>query len=1232
MFGKALLNGEPMTSSIPRPISGARCPAAGSPCAFAGRNRSPVGAVAECFALVPAATAWSLFAALSRQTWFACVLLSLSAANVPQAAADTVTVASGGGTLRLSGRIVDYTGEKLELETPDGGLRTIKAAQVVGISTDWIADHSAADRAMSGGRYSEALTLYGKAVELERRPWVRRLATAQIVRCRRALGQTEQAVESFLVLVQADPTTPYFDCIPLAWLSWPPEPNVELAAQRWMGRPEPAARLLGASHLFNSPKQAAAIAMLDGLSRDADPRVAWAARAQRLRLLPASRRMGELSQRQREFADAPRWLQPGLSYVFGRAWAAGGRFDEATLSFLRCGLTEPCDRALAAQAMLEAGLALDQAGAKREADAVWRETAATFGDQRRVMAELASRDPQRAGRFAVNPPDSVPPPLPLAQPGRTAAVRMDSDEGDFLAALRDRGLSRLAGIYCETALAQPDLPSARRAELSVELIRSLTMEGLGASPAEREASWNRADQAVAQFVERHSGEFWALPVRVQGLIARSAQAELAFHEAAARGMAPAWRDRAKESLRAVLRQWEQLAAELEERQRNAAAATSREPASAAAAIAAMRRTAACEIAKIYRLQAECYPADSDDRTHALLMAAKLLLPLAQSDADEAVQWRSRLALTACYRMMRDFDSAGRAIEVMRRSGLSERQELALRAEEIRLALAQQRPDDALALADGKNDRRESSEPEFDLARLEAYLVARRRAADEGDAAKAAQWLERADGCLREIEQRHGPAWRRRGEMLVAAAVGSGETTDAAMLVRIAENAYHAEQYDEAIAAYDRAAAASRAAGEEDRAFDLGFTAATIAHRLARHDEASTRYRQIALRHTRHAKAPEAHLLAVSHAAELARNNQEEPLRRYLALLEEHLQHWPEGTTADEARWRLARLYEYRQQWEAASEAYRSVSDEARRPAAVAAAERCTNIVLSRLKDPADRAAAAAKAVAWFEGIAGEARRKSPPVWRPENGLAALAAARIRLAYLPGEEQQAAALLSLALSESRDADASWRAAAESALIVASAAAGRGEQAIEVLSGWKSRPIGELESLLSSLAELGRRSPPDARRAVAAVQLKAIDLIQSRRGELSAEARRRLDHMRADALLSAGRRDEALAAYSSLAAADDSDTAAHEGCARALAGSSQAADWERALSHWGESQKGRPPGSTEWFRAQLAMAELELKLGRRTAGARRLRLIERQYSDSLAAEIREELQRLMRQAGL
>lgn len=1146
-------------------------------------------------------------------------------------AADTVTVAAAGGAVRLSGRIVDYTGEKLELETPEGGLRAIKPAQVIGFSTDLVANHTAADRAFAEGRYAEALALYGRAVEEERRPWVRRLVMAQIVRCRRALGQTEQAVEGFLVLVQSDSATLHFDCIPLAWVLLPSEPGVELAAQRWAARREPVARLLAASHLLASSQQSAAISLLDELSRDPNSLVAWAARAQLLRTHPIALPIAGIEQQRRDFADAPGWLQPGVSYAFGRAWVASNQPLRAASAFLRCGLTEPCDRAFAAQAMLEAGLALSQAGWRRESDAVWRETVAKLGDQRRVMAELASRDPQRWGPTGTEHSAVEPAPLPLSRPLQPTAFGAVNDEGHFLAALRDRGLSRLAAQYCEWAFDCPDLSPQRRAELSIELARSLTVEALAAPPAERERIWSRVEQTVAQFVDRHPDHPWTLLVRIQGLMARSAWAESVFHEALAHNRAPSWLDRAKEALRGVLRQWEQLAAELEQRQRNATAGLDREPA-LPVSLAALRRTAAFEIASIYRLQAECYPADSDDRTHALLMAAKLLLPLAQSDGVDPLRWRSRLALVACYRMLGDYDSAAKAIDSLRQTGLNDRQELALHAEDIRLTLAQRRIDEAVTLAEREVASHTSPEPECDLARLEAYLLARQRAAGAGRSAEAAKWLRRADAHLRDIEQRHGPAWRRRGEVLFAAAVGLGETADAAMLVRIAENAYHSEQYDESIAAYDSAVSAMIDANDLDRAFDLAFTAATIAHRLARHEDACARYQQIARKHPRHPKAPEAHLLAVGHAAELARTNEDEPLQQYRALLVEHIERWPASPTANEARWRLARLFEYQQRWQEAAETYQSiVGDDARRAAAVASVERCTNALLSQLSDARRRAATATKAAEWFESIASEALSASPPRWRPHHCAAALAATRIGLAELPGRQLQAAALLHQALRECQASEAPWRASAESALIVAYAGAGRGEQALEVLSGWSDRQAAELETLLDGLAELGKRGPPDALRAVAAVQLRTIDILQSRRGELSAEARRRLDQMRADALLSADRREEAFAAYSSLAAADDSDAAAHEGCARTLSASSQAADWERALMHWGAAQKGRPQGSPEWLRAQLAMADLELRLGRKAAGAHRLRLIERQYPDSGTPELRDELRRLMRQAG-
>ncbi len=106
-----------------------------------------------------------------------------------------------------------------------------------------------------------------------------------------------------------------------------------------------------------------------------------------------------------------------------------------------------------------------------------------------------------------------------------------------------------------------------------------------------------------------------------------------------------------------------------------------------------------------------------------------------------------------------------------------------------------------------------------------------------------------------IEQQDGPYWTRRAETQLAAAIAAapgGEGLDS--LVRAAESYYRGGKIDEAVAAYDRAAALAHKNGAVDRAFDLAYTAATILHQAKRYRESVDRYRALALAAPEHAKA------------------------------------------------------------------------------------------------------------------------------------------------------------------------------------------------------------------------------------------------------------------------------------------------------------------------------------------------------------------------------------------
>jgi hypothetical protein len=146
------------------------------------------------------------------------------AAALPVAAAaqDVVHLSGSQGRQRIVGKVIDYTGKELTLTTAAGLKTTLPADRVQRIETQRTVEHVEADKLFAGGDYAAAAAGYEQAQQRDSRNWVRRQITAQIVWCRQYLGETARAVEEFLSLVESDPDTPHFGCIPLAWIAAEP--------------------------------------------------------------------------------------------------------------------------------------------------------------------------------------------------------------------------------------------------------------------------------------------------------------------------------------------------------------------------------------------------------------------------------------------------------------------------------------------------------------------------------------------------------------------------------------------------------------------------------------------------------------------------------------------------------------------------------------------------------------------------------------------------------------------------------------------------------------------------------------------------------------------------------------------------------------------------------------------------------------------------------------------------
>ncbi|NQU24580.1 MAG: tetratricopeptide repeat protein [Candidatus Nealsonbacteria bacterium] len=328
-----------------------------------------------------------------RDVLLAVTILSLC---TPALAQDTVLVASGseGGRTRITGRILDYTGRELTLEHAGGQQRRIPAELVLNVETPYGQKHTEADALFAAGHFDQALPQYLEARELEDTPqrrWVRRQIIARIVRCYAALGRPDQAGEAFLLLVRADPAMLHFDCIPLAWMPRQPSPAMEQTARRWLQRNEPAAALLGASHLLAGNARAGALSTLRQLSTSTDRRVALLASAQTWRAELTTADDDRLDTWAQVIEQLPEPLTAGPYFVLGRARAHRKQWDRAALASSRVAILHPQQRPLAAQSLVDAGRCLEELGDLKGAVRLYRELARDYPEQRRAVAEAQSR-------------------------------------------------------------------------------------------------------------------------------------------------------------------------------------------------------------------------------------------------------------------------------------------------------------------------------------------------------------------------------------------------------------------------------------------------------------------------------------------------------------------------------------------------------------------------------------------------------------------------------------------------------------------------------------------------------------------------------------------------------------------------------------------------------------------------------------------------------------------------
>ncbi len=1122
---------------------------------------------------------------------------------------------------RLSGKVLEYTGREIVIEMPDGREFKRPGNQVVEIQTTWPAGVKAGDELFAQRQFKPAREQYSAAIRKEERAWARRMILAKLIRCYRELNQLEAAGKLFLGLVHEDPDSPDFALIPLAWLPAEPAGNLAQTAQGWLETHDsPAAMLLGASHLLPTAQRASALERLELLARDKDRRIAALSQAQGWRGELAKANAEQIGRWQRAVEQFPESLRAGPYLVLGQALARQGQSEHAALALLHVPILYPHERQLASEALLMAAQLLEKAERTLAATQLYQELAANY-EGTRAASEAAERLQSLQA--------------PLDPTGAPAEAFGDTPEERFLDGLRARRLFELAENYCREELAASGLADERRVDLTVELSRTFVDHALQSLPDDRDALWNQALAIVEELLRVRPNQPRRVLLEVQLGLVRLARGELMRQEAEVlAGSEQRW-EKARDELRAAVNDLQSAKETLVAELRKANLSKRSEPGRFSAnELLSLERNVNYQLARSFRNQGQCYPPRSDDRTNSLRQAVEQLQPLAEADFDDAVAWQSRLDEVICERLLENYPAAARRLAALDEREPPPRIAAGARAEAIRLALARGQLREALALLEEGRAITGEHFADLDYACFETYAAAW-RAADKAKATEqAAQYQSQAAELIQEIDRRHGPYWSRRAETLLAGNVSaSSGPKDVAVLLRAAESFYRAGEIEQALSTYDQAARQAAEAKQTDAAFDAAYTAAVIEQQAGHHRQAAERFRRLALAAPEHAKAGGAHLLAIYNHAQAAKDEPATADDDYLALINEHLQHWPEEASANQARLWLGKLQERRSDWAAAIDAYRGIAvDDPHYAESAAAIARCYQAALAELQAAGKPTAdAAEQAGRYFEELLTGGRDRLPERFSPVERLAALAAAELYLQYGEGRYDRAERILAAALEASPDAPDEWRSEVEGLLVFALAGQGRREEAAARLKQLAQGRPQQLLLLVEGLGKIARQSAPAVRRELAELELQAAELLRAQRSDLSADDRKAFDLAYAQALATAQRRDEALKLLAGLAEASPRDGTVQEAYAQLLLDGADKTSWQAALTRWRAIEKKCRTGSDRWLRSMYSQALALERLKQKPQALQLIKLTAAQHPALGGPELKAKFLELQKRCG-
>lgn len=312
--------------------------------------------------------------------FFVSSTIQLFASNPSKTHEDVVLVRRPGSdqVTKRRGTVVEWKGSSLSLQISEQ-VREIPNDDIVELQTYWPEDYQNGLASLQSHDYQTAIPLLSSAVDAESRPWAKRLIRADLIRAYTAVDRWENAVLQFLAIYREDPQTRFFGLCPLKWVA-----TAMISPQlrtRLMDSSDPVEQLLGSSWALIGGEQQQASKILEQLTQDIDGRVQRLAAIQLWRLRAMN--LNSINDRQLQvwetrIQELPLELQSGPYYLLAEIQMKKGQTDSAVTNWMRIPILYAEHPGLAAAALYQTSLLLQNNDQTEEAQSIRTELQQTY--------------------------------------------------------------------------------------------------------------------------------------------------------------------------------------------------------------------------------------------------------------------------------------------------------------------------------------------------------------------------------------------------------------------------------------------------------------------------------------------------------------------------------------------------------------------------------------------------------------------------------------------------------------------------------------------------------------------------------------------------------------------------------------------------------------------------------------------------------------------------------------